>query len=135
MTNPHLPWHLPWPGARGPGLARSSCTLGNAGELHGDSALFGACNRGSELVTHAVRCGSPSQGTLRQQYHLPSHFDTAHISVEVQKRPNADGLGHDLIQLGSLGRIQVQHAEDELAQVGAISIRYWGKRPAHDLQH
>lgn len=109
--------------------------LDNAGELHGDDALFGARNRDSELVRHIVGCGSPSQGTLRWQYHLPSHFDTAHIGVEVQKGPNADGLGHDLIQLGPLGRIQVQHAEDELAQVGAVSIRYRGKRPAHDLQY
>lgn len=104
-------------------------------ELNGDNTLFRAHNGDSEPVRHVVGCGSPSQGTLRWQCHLPSHFDTAHVSVEVQKGPNADGLSHDLIQLGPLRRIQVQHAEDELAQVGAVSIRYWGKRPAHDLQY
>lgn len=66
---------------------------------------------------------------------MPPHFNAAHVGVEVEKGANADGLGHDLIQLWPLGGVQVQHAEDELAQVGAVPVRYRGKRPAHDLQH
>lgn len=56
------------------------------------------------------------------QYHLPSHFNASYIGVEVQKGANADGLGHNLIQLRPLGRIQVEHTKDELAQVRAVSI-------------
>ena len=65
----------------------------------------------------------------------PAHFHIAHVGVEVEQRPNADGVGHDLVELRPLGRVQVQHVEDELPELRAVAVRYWGKSPTHDLQN
>lgn len=64
----------------------------------------------------------------------PAHLHIAHVGVEVEQGADADGMGHDLVELRPLGRVQIQHVEDELPQLGAVAVRYGGKSPTHDLQ-
>lgn len=54
--------------------------------------------------------------------------------MEVEQGADADGVGHDFVELWPLGRVQVQHVEDELPQLRAVAVRYWGKGSTHDLQ-
>lgn len=52
----------------------------------------------------------------------PAHLDAAYIRVQIKQRSNAYGKSHDLIELRPLGRIQVEHVEDELPQFRAVAV-------------
>lgn len=52
----------------------------------------------------------------------PAHTDIANVSVEVQQGPDADGIGHDLVELWPFGWVQVKHVEDELSQFRAVAV-------------
>lgn len=66
---------------------------------------------------------------------VPAHFDVAYVCVQIEQRPHAYGQSHDLVELRPLGRVQVEHIENELPQLRAVPVRNRRKRSAHDLQH
>lgn len=53
---------------------------------------------------------------------LPAHFDTAYICVKIKQRPDAYWKSHYFIELRPLGRVQIEHVEDELPQFGAVTV-------------
>ncbi len=53
---------------------------------------------------------------------MPAHFDVAYVSVEIEQWPDADGMSHYLIELGSFGWVQIQDVENELSQLWAVTI-------------
>lgn len=67
--------------------------------------------------------------------HKPPHADAAHIGVEVEEGPDAQGLRHDVAERWPLCRLQAEQTQDELAQLRTVPVRDGCKSATHDLQH
>ena len=77
-----------------------------------------------------------SQGPLPPpSLHPPPHADTAQVCVQVEERPDAEGLRHDVAERWPLGGLQAEQTQNQLAQLWAIPVRDGREGTAHDLQY
>ena len=77
-----------------------------------------------------------SQGLLPPpSLHRPPHADTAQVRVQVEKRPDAERLRHDVAERRPLGRFQAEQTQNQLAQLRAVPVRDGREGTAHDLQY
>lgn len=75
-----------------------------------------------------------SQGPLPPpSLHRPPHADTAQVRVQVEERPDAEGLRHDVAERRPLGGFQAEQTQNQLAQLRAVSVRDGREGTAHDL--
>lgn len=63
----------------------------------------------------------------------PAHLHVAHICVEIEQWPGANGQSHYFIELRPLGRIQIEHVEDQLSEFWAVPVRDRSKSSTHDF--
>lgn len=128
------PWVARWPGA--------SLPYRTDGGLRTRTLPGIPTPRNGGLAENAPLCPRPTvlpRGApllpRAPSLHRPPHADAAQVGVEVEERPDAEGLRHDVAEWWPLCRLQAEKAQNQLAELRAVPVRDGRKGTAHDLQH
>lgn len=87
--------------------------------LHGGKWFL---NPGNTLDSYKYQQYININSTKYRSGALPAHLDIAYICVQIQQGSDANRKSHYFIKLRAFGWIQIEHVEDKLSELWAVSI-------------